>query len=50
LAAGLAQQRLENAAVLGATTLATDSPLAAAFLAQHETGVQVKLLAELLLS
>ena len=50
LAAGLAQQRLENAAVLGATTLVTDSPLAAAFLAQHETGVQVKLLAELLLS
>jgi hypothetical protein len=50
LAAGLAQQRLENAVALGAATLVTDSPLAATFLAQHESGVQVKLLAELLVS
>ena len=47
LAAGLARQRLDYAAQLGATTVVTDSPLAASFLAKHidERDLQVKLLA-----
>jgi hypothetical protein len=50
LAAGLAAQRLDYAARLGATTLATDSPLAASFLSKHavESKIKVKLLAEML--
>ena len=50
LAAGLAAQRLEHADSLGATTLVTDSPLAAAFLSKHARGreIDVKLLAELI--
>lgn len=49
LAAGLAGQRLDYAGRVGADTLVTDSPLAAAFLAQHIAArqIQVKLLAEL---
>lgn len=47
LAAGLARQRLDYAAQLGATTIVADSPLAASFLAKHidERDLQVKLLA-----
>jgi Fe-S oxidoreductase len=50
LAAGLAAQRLDHATALGATMVATDSPLAASFLSKHagEHHVGVKLLAELL--
>jgi hypothetical protein len=50
LADGLAIQRLEQAKSLEATTLVTDSPLAAAFLAKHarEREIDVKLLAELI--
>lgn len=50
LADGLAVQRLEHAESLGATTLVTDSPLAAAFLEKHTKGrdIDVKLLAELI--
>lgn len=50
LAAGLAIQRLNYAEHLGATTLVTDSPLAAAFLSKHiaDRKIKVKLLAELL--
>ena len=49
LAAGLADQRLEHAEIVGATLLVTNSPLAAAFLSQHAQGfdINVKLLAEL---
>jgi hypothetical protein len=49
LAAGLAAQRLDYAEHLGATTLITDSPLAASFLAKHagERQLKVKFLAEL---
>jgi len=52
LADGLADQRLKYAESLGADTLVTDSPLAAAFLAKHATGrhdIRVKLLAQLLI-
>jgi Fe-S oxidoreductase len=50
LAAGLAEQRLEHAEALGATTLVSDSPLAAALLKKHAGGreIDVKLLAELM--
>ena len=50
LADGLAAQRIEHAASLGATTLVTDSPLAAALLAKHTQGhdINVYLLAELI--
>jgi hypothetical protein len=52
LADGLADQRLEYAESLGADTLVTDSPLAAAFLTKHTSGhhdIRVKLLAQLLI-
>jgi Fe-S oxidoreductase len=51
LAAGLAQQRLDHAESLGATTIVTDSPLAAAILKEQAAGrqIEVKLLAELLI-
>ena len=51
LADGLAVQRLEHAESLGATTLVTDSPLAAAFLTKHAQGnkIDVYLLAELMM-
>jgi len=50
LAAGLAVQRIEHAESLGAATIVTDSPLAAAFLAKHAQGrdINIKLLAELI--
>jgi Fe-S oxidoreductase len=50
LAAGLAGQRLDYAISLGAATLVTESPLAAAFLAQNvgERDIAVKLLTELI--
>jgi Fe-S oxidoreductase len=50
LADGLAVQLLAYAESLGATTIITDSPLAAAFLAKHPQGqiIDVKLLAELI--
>jgi len=50
LAEKLAVQRLDHVESLGATTVVTDSPLAAAWLAKHAGGreVEVKLLAELL--
>jgi len=49
LAVGLAGQRLDHAKSLDATTLVTDSPLAAAFLEKQaqERDIDVKLLAEL---
>jgi hypothetical protein len=49
LAAGLALQRLAYARELGAETIITDSPLAAAFLSRHagQGPVKVNLLAEL---
>lgn len=49
LAAGLAEQRLDHAESLDATTIVTDSPLASAILKQHAAGrqIDVKLLAEL---
>ena len=51
LAAGLAQQRLDYAAQLGANTVVTDSPLAASFLAKHidKRDLQVKLLSDVLM-
>ncbi len=50
LATGLANQRLDYAVRLGVTTVVTDSPLAASFLAKHTARrkIKVKLLAELL--
>ena len=50
LAAGLAEQRLYHAESLGATTLVTDSPLAATILKKHaaERQIEVKHLAEIL--
>jgi hypothetical protein len=50
LAAGLAQQRLDQAESLGAKTIVTDSPLAAAILKKQAAGrqIEVKLLAEIL--
>ena len=50
LAAGLATQRLDYAERLGATTVVTDSPLAAAFLSEHagDREIATTLLAELL--
>jgi len=50
LADGLAVQLLAHAKSLGAATIITDSPLAAAFLAKHTQGqdIDVKLLAELI--
>jgi hypothetical protein len=50
LADGLAAQRLEHAESLGATTLVTDSPLAASLLAKHAQryNIDVYLLAELM--
>ncbi len=50
LAAGLAAQRLDYAERLGATTLVTNSPLAADYLSKQAAGreIKVKLLAELL--
>lgn len=51
LAAGLAEQQLAHAESLGAATIVTDSPLAAAILKKHAARrqIDVKLLAELLL-
>lgn len=51
LAQGLAAQRLDYATRLGAKTIVTDSPLAAAYLTanQNERKLKIKLLAELLL-
>lgn len=50
LAAGLAGQRLDYATQLGAASIVTDSPLAAAYLTRYTSGrdIKVKLLAELL--
>ncbi len=51
LAAGLAEQRLDYALGLGAVTLVTDSPIAAAHLSKYigERPLEVKLLSELLI-
>lgn len=50
LAAGLAGQRLDYAASLGAETIVTDSPLAASFLSQYASSrsISVRFLAELI--
>jgi hypothetical protein len=50
LAAGLADQRLDYAASLGAETIVTDSPLAASFLLQHASNrsISIRFLAELI--
>jgi hypothetical protein len=50
LADGLAVQLLEHVESLGAATIVTDSPLAAAFLSKHAQGrdINIKLLAELI--
>ena len=50
LAAGLADQRLDYAASLGAETIVTDSPLPASFLLQHASNrsISIRFLAELI--